>query len=163
MLLNPWGDDDYDPRLLLGTRSHLVSKQEQARGSRAMAKHENSIILGDCRSVLKALDDKSIDVCITSPPYWGCRDYGTDGQIGIEQNPFDYVAELAGIFAVIKKKLKPEGNVFIIIDDVWVSNWTRCRQHTWISSKDGDEGISNEDIQDKCKIPRNWPKTLGMD
>ncbi len=128
-----------------------------------MAKHENTILLGDCRVLIGELGDESIDTCITSPPYWGCRDYGTDGQVGIEQNPFDYVTELASIFAKIKEKLKPDGNVFIVIDDVWVSNWTRCRQHTWISSKDGDEGISNEDIQDKCKIPRNWPKTLGMD
>ncbi|NMC03846.1 MAG: site-specific DNA-methyltransferase [Candidatus Lokiarchaeota archaeon] len=128
-----------------------------------MVQHENSILLGDCRALLKELDDASIDTCITSPPYWGCRDYGAEGQVGIEQNPFDYVTELASIFATIKEKLKLDGNVFIIIDDVWVSNWTRCRQHTWISSKDQDEGISNEDIQDKCKIPRNWPKTLGMD
>ncbi len=128
-----------------------------------MAKHENSILLGDCRALIGEIDDESIDTCITSPPYWGCRDYGADGQVGIEQNPFDYVAELASIFAKIKEKLKPDGNAFVVIDDVWVSNWTRCRQHTWISSKDGDEGISNEDIQDKCKIPRNWPKTLGMD
>lgn len=129
-----------------------------------MANHENMVILGDCRTLLKSLDDDSIDACITSPPYWGCRDYGIDGQIGIEQNPFDYVNELAGIFSVVKDKLKLDGNLFTIIDDVWVSNWTRCRKNTWISSKDGeDEGVSNEDIPDKCKIPRNWPKTLGMD
>jgi len=129
-----------------------------------MTKYENSILLGDCRLLLKDLDDDSIDLCITSPPYWGCRDYGTDGQIGIEQNPFTYVDELAKIFALVKAKLKPDGNVFVIIDDVWVSNWTRCRKNTWISSKDGDdEGISNEDIPDKCKIQKNWPKTLGMD
>ncbi|HME50644.1 MAG TPA: site-specific DNA-methyltransferase [Candidatus Lokiarchaeia archaeon] len=128
-----------------------------------MVKFENQILLGDCRNLLKELDNNSIDTCITSPPYWGCRDYGIDDQIGIEENPFDYVDELVKIFALVKEKLTPKGNLWIIIDDVWVSNWTRCRQHTWISSKDDDHGISNEYIQDKCKIQRNWSKALGLE
>ncbi|MFX0101601.1 MAG: DNA-methyltransferase [Candidatus Hodarchaeota archaeon] len=123
---------------------------------------KNRILKGDCRILLDEIEDNSIDVCITSPPYWGCRDYGVKEQIGVEENPFDYVDELVEIFSKIKEKLTKDGHLFVVIDDVWVSNWTRCRQHTWISSKDEDEGVSNEDIQDKCKIGRNWAKTLGL-
>lgn len=120
------------------------------------------IILGDCRTVLKTIKDNSINVCITSPPYWGCRDYGTDGQIGIEQNPFDYIEELLNIFSIIKNKLTVDGNLFIIIDDIWISNWTRCRKNTWISSKEEKQGMSSEtkEMREKSKIQRNWAKDI---
>lgn len=122
-------------------------------------KHENEVILGDCRSVLNDLDDNSIDICITSPPYWGCRDYCIDNQIGIENDPFEYISELKKIFSIVKKKLKEKGNLYIVIDDVWVSNWTRGRKNTWVSSKGNEEGISSEKL-DYMAIQRNWPKKL---
>ena len=46
-----------------------------------------TIIIGDTRHALKSLDEKSVQTCITSPPYWGLRDYGMDSQIGLEQTP----------------------------------------------------------------------------
>ena len=49
---------------------------------------------GDCRDVLATLPDASIQCCVTSPPYYGLRDYGVDGQIGLEASPDAYVAEL---------------------------------------------------------------------
>lgn len=47
----------------------------------------NKIILGDCLDKLKTLQDESINCCITSPPYWGLRDYGVDDQLGLEKTP----------------------------------------------------------------------------
>ena len=49
------------------------------------------ILQGDCREVLKTLPDGSVNCCVTSPPYFGLRDYGVDGQIGLEQTPDAYV------------------------------------------------------------------------
>lgn len=56
-----------------------------------------SILVGDVRERLAEIGDGSVQTCITSPPYWGLRDYGVDGQIGLEQTPEEYVAELVGV------------------------------------------------------------------
>lgn len=127
-----------------------------------MPSHENTVLLGDCRVMLAEVDDGSVDSCVTSPPYWGDRDYGVENQLGIEPSPFDYVDELFKVFSTVQKKLVKTGNLFVVIDDVWASNWSKCREHTWISSKSNDEGVSSEKIRDKCKIDRNWPAKLGI-
>jgi len=120
------------------------------------------IILGDCRIILNDLDDNSVLTCITSPPYWGDRDYGVDGQIGVEKNPFDYITELASVFDIVRKKLAEKGSLFVVIDDTWVSNFTRCRKNSWLSSREGNnEGIDNESIRDECLIDRNWSKEIS--
>lgn len=49
------------------------------------------IWIGDCREILKTLPEKSVHCCVTSPPYYGLRDYGVDGQIGLESSPESYV------------------------------------------------------------------------
>lgn len=56
------------------------------------------IIQGDCTEVLKQIPDKSVDCCITSPPYYGLRDYGVDGQIGLEDMPEGYITKLVEVF-----------------------------------------------------------------
>jgi DNA modification methylase len=53
------------------------------------------VIVGDCRAVLPTLEAGSVQTCVTSPPYWGLRDYGHAGQIGLESTPAEYVAEMA--------------------------------------------------------------------
>ena len=52
------------------------------------------IIQGDCLTVLKTLESKSVNCCVTSPPYYGLRDYGVDGQIGLESTPEEYIIRL---------------------------------------------------------------------
>ncbi len=56
------------------------------------------IINGDCLCVLKEMPDESVHCCVTSPPYYGLRDYGMEGQIGREAAPEEYIAKLAEIF-----------------------------------------------------------------
>ncbi len=58
----------------------------------------NRIIRGDALSTLCSFPDGSVNCCITSPPYYGLRDYGVDGQIGLEQNPEEYISRLTGVF-----------------------------------------------------------------
>lgn len=57
-----------------------------------------TILKGDCREVLAALPDESVHCVVTSPPYWGLRDYGVAGQIGLEARPEAYTDELVAIF-----------------------------------------------------------------
>jgi len=77
----------------------------------------NKIIQGDSLEVLKTLPDESIDCCITSPPYWGLRDYGVDGQIGLEKTPEKYVSKMVEIFREIRRVLKKEGTVWLNLGD----------------------------------------------
>ena len=88
-------------------------------------KNENlTLYLGDVLEVLKNMDSASVQCCITSPPYYGLRDYGIDGQIGIEQTPFEYVDKLVCIFNELKRVLKPNGTLWLNIGDSYVSKPT---------------------------------------
>lgn len=61
------------------------------------------IIHGDCLEVLKTLPDESVQTCVTSPPYWGLRDYGVDGQLGLEKTPGEFVEKLVGILGFFER------------------------------------------------------------
>ena len=77
----------------------------------------NKIYCMDNREGLKLLDDNSIDCCVTSPPYWNLRDYGVDGQIGLEQTPEEYVQQMVDVFHEVKRALKPEGTLWLNLGD----------------------------------------------
>ena len=65
-----------------------------------------TIIPGDALAVLKTLPDESVNCCVTSPPYWGLRDYGVTGQLGLERTPEEYVAHLVEIFRDVRRVLR---------------------------------------------------------
>ncbi len=75
------------------------------------------ILQGDCRDVLKTLPDCSVHCCVTSPPYWGLRDYGVEGQIGLEKTPEEYVSKMVEVFREVKRVLRDDGTVFLNIGD----------------------------------------------
>jgi DNA modification methylase len=75
------------------------------------------IQIGDSRKLIHGLTDKSIDCVVTSPPYWGLRDYGHPDQIGLEKTPEKYLKKLLDFFDDVKLKLKDEGNCFVNLGD----------------------------------------------
>jgi len=79
------------------------------------------ILQGDCREVLKTLPDCSVHCCVTSPPYFGLRDYGCDGQIGLESTPDAYVAELVAVFREVKRVLRDDGTLWLNLGDSYAS------------------------------------------
>lgn len=82
----------------------------------------SKIINGDSRTVLKDIEDCSIDTIFTSPPYYGKRDYGFDFQLGLEKTPTEYIDNLVDLFNECKRVLKNEGSLFINIGDTYVSS-----------------------------------------
>jgi DNA modification methylase len=82
---------------------------------------EAKIILGDVRTSLQKIEEKSVQTCVTSPPYWGLRDYGNDGQIGLEQTPDEYVAQMVAVFREIWRVLRDDGTVWLNIGDSYAS------------------------------------------
>lgn len=77
------------------------------------------ILIGDARAKLSHIADNSVRCVITSPPYWNLRDYGTDGQIGREQHPSDYIRELADVFMEASRTLTDDGTIWINIGDTY--------------------------------------------
>ena len=83
--------------------------------------HINSILQGDSLQMLKTLPDNCIDCCVTSPPYYGLRDYGVKGQIGLEETPEAYVQKLVDVFHEVKRILKPDGTLWVNIGDSYAA------------------------------------------
>lgn len=75
--------------------------------------------LGDCIDVLKTLPANHVQTCITSPPYWGLRDYGVDGQIGLEISSEVYVAKMVAVFREVRRVLKDDGTLWINLGDCY--------------------------------------------
>lgn len=80
-----------------------------------------SVLHGDCREVLPTLPAESVNCCVTSPPYWGLRDYGHDGQIGLEKTPEAYVAELVAVFREVRRVLRADGTVWLNLGDSYAA------------------------------------------
>lgn len=75
------------------------------------------ILVGDVRNRLAEIPDRSVQSCITSPPYWGLRDYGEDNQIGLEQSPQEYVQELVQVFREVRRVLRDDGTLWLNLGD----------------------------------------------
>ena len=79
------------------------------------------ILNGDCRDVLKTLPDQSVHTCVTSPPYFGLRDYGHTGQMGLEPTPDEFVSELVNVFREVRRVLRDDGTLWLNIGDSYAS------------------------------------------
>lgn len=77
------------------------------------------LINSDVVSGLKLLSDESVQCVVTSPPYWGLRDYGVDGQIGLERRPEDFVIRLTEVFREVRRVLKNDGTLWLNIGDTY--------------------------------------------
>ena len=79
------------------------------------------IYQGECLNVLKTLKTNSIDCCVTSPPYWGLRDYGDKNQRGLEPSPAEFVEKLVLIFQEVKRVLKNNGTLWLNLGDSYAA------------------------------------------
>src|SRR3990167_8070892 len=80
------------------------------------------LICGDAKTELKKMADESIDMVMTSPPYYGLRDYKVDGQIGLETTPAEYLQKLWAVFDEVKRVLKKEGTIWVNLGDTYGGN-----------------------------------------
>lgn len=80
---------------------------------------KSQIVTGDALSVLRRISDNYIDCCVTSPPYYGLRDYGEAGQIGLEKSVDEYIYNLVGVFREVRRALRPDGTLWINIADTY--------------------------------------------
>lgn len=75
------------------------------------------LFVGDCIETMRSLPDQSVNCCVTSPPYYGLRDYGVDGQIGLEQTPEEFIQKLVAVFREVHRVLRDDGTLWVNIGD----------------------------------------------
>lgn len=80
------------------------------------------IVNGDCRTELRKLADESVHCCVTSPPYFGLRDYGVAGQIGLEPTPDEFVAAMVEVFREVRRVLRPDGTLWLNLGDSYAGS-----------------------------------------
>lgn len=85
------------------------------------------IITGNCIDVLEDMDDESVDCVVTSPPYYGLRDYGVDEQVGLEETPQAYINKLVDIFGECRRILKDDGTLWLNIGDSYCGTGDKGR------------------------------------
>lgn len=81
-----------------------------------------TLLIGDCRDVLITLPAQSMHCCVTSPPYFGLRDYGAAGQIGLEPTPAGYVAELVAVFREVRRVLRDDATLWLNLGDSYAND-----------------------------------------
>jgi len=110
------------------------------------------IIVGDSLQVLPTLQAESVQCCVTSPPYWGLRNYDHPDQIGAEASPVEYVANLTAIFREVRRVLRKDGTLWLNIGDGYARNGGvgRCGPNAVV-------GNTKRLIQKRnCKVPDCW-------
>jgi DNA modification methylase len=92
------------------------------------------VLVGDCIKGIKTLADQSVNCCVTSPPYFGLRDYGRDGQIGLERTPDEYIQRLVDVFREVKRVLRDDGTLWLNIGDSYAvgggGNYSKSAKQT---------------------------------
>jgi DNA modification methylase len=104
----------------------------------------NEILVGDAIDKLREIPEDSMDCCVTSPPYWGLRDYGVEGQIGLEETPAEFLDRLVEVFREVRRVLRPDGTAWVNMGDCYAGG-----------GRGGDTGKSglqgSTESQDKSK------------
>ena len=115
-----------------------------------------TILVGDVRTRLQEIPDNSVQCCVTSPPYWGLRDYGHDGQIGLEQTPTEYVAEMVAVFDEVRRVLKDDGVLWLNLGD----SYCGYKGENYLTDKSASK------LQSKTTVPSSHmigtPQTSGL-
>ena len=118
----------------------------------------NKIYQGDCKEVMKTFPDESINCCVTSPPYWGLRDYGCDNQLGLEKTPEEYVKNMVEVFKEVKRVLRKDGTLWLNLGDSY--NTTPAGNKTWSGNVGAHKHYKLGSDPKRNKISSLKPKDL---
>ena len=117
----------------------------------------NTILCGDVLDMLATVPDGIVQCCVTSPPYWGLRDYGEDGQIGLEPTPEQYVEKMVAVFREVKRVLRDDGVLFLNLGDTYHGggggNYGDSK-----STRTHHEHLTN--VRNRVDLPNLKPKDL---
>jgi DNA modification methylase len=119
-----------------------------------------TVLQGDAAAMLRTLPENSVQCCVTSPPYWGLRDYGVEGQIGLEKTPELFIAAMVDVFAEVRRVLRKDGTCWMNLGDSYANDgkWGGSSGGKHVEALHGNTGIGRQKVNTGLK-----PKDLvGM-
>ncbi len=125
---------------------------------------------GDCRKIIRTYPEKSVNCCVTSPPYFGLRDYGHAGQIGLEKTPDEYVAGLLDVFSAVHRVLRDDGTFWLNIGDCYnayngnrgASSGTNKNHHEMMPALPKGAGLTDASLKNKNLIGIPWRMAFAL-
>lgn len=118
------------------------------------------IIVNDSLDALKSAPDKWVQTCVTSPPYWGLRDYGVDGQLGLEPTPDQFVQKLVSIFREVRRCLKDDGTLWLNLGDSYAGGGNGRVSKVDETSKQATNRGARGQVGEAMPMPK--PKDFGL-
>jgi DNA modification methylase len=116
----------------------------------------NRIICGDAAAALQSIPPESVNCCITSPPYYGLRDYGARGQLGLEQPPAEYIARLVAVFREVRRVLRGDGTVWIVIADSYAGSGKGALRAEKLKTTKTKQSYRYTVDNPAAQIPQTW-------
>src|SRR5216117_4224362 len=110
-----------------------------------------TILCGDCREILRKLPADSVHCVVTSPPYWGLRDYGIAEQIGLEPDFNDYIATMVEVFREVRRVLRKDGTLWLNMGDSYVHRMHRGGCVFDNGRTDGRKSYDNDKVRGRTK------------
>jgi len=129
---------------------------------------QHRILVGDCIEMMRTLPDQSVHTCITSPPYFGLRDYGVDGQIGLESSPREFIGSLVAVFREVRRVLRDDGTLWVNLGDSYASDskWGGSTGGKHSEGLHGNTGIgrmkTRTGLPDKNLLGLPWRLALAL-
>lgn len=133
--------------------------------------HTNVVYNMDCLKGLRGMPSDFVDCCVTSPPYYGLRDYGVEGQIGLEPSPEEYIARLTVVFAEVLRVLKPTGTLWLNIGDTYNGYKGNANQknmesmyagHRHQPTRKPNYGLESKSLKNKDLIGIPWMLAFSL-
>jgi DNA modification methylase len=112
-----------------------------------------TVHIGDCREVMAGLPAESVHCVVTSPPYWGLRDYGVAGALGLEPTPEAFIASMVEVFREVKRVLRKDGTLWLNMGDSYAGSWGA-------QSREGT--CSNCGAKEHPETPHYFDKPAGL-
>lgn len=121
------------------------------------------VLVGDCKKNLKKIPDGSVQMCVTSPPYYGLRDYGNEAQIGLESTPEQYIESLVEVFREVKRCLKDDGVLWLNIGDSYYNYRPGCSNDNPAHSFGGERTARKQfDLPKDTRKTKRGQKLKGL-
>jgi DNA modification methylase len=115
-----------------------------------------TVYQGDCLEILPTFDAGSVNCCVTSPPYWGLRDYGHDDQLGLESTPEEYVAKMVSVFREVRRVLRDDGTLWLNLGDSYGHGTNAGRQQS------SNPGVGANCVEAQNSVGRNGLKAKDL-
>jgi site-specific DNA-methyltransferase (adenine-specific) len=128
-----------------------------------MVDYTNNILVGDCVQSMRTLPDGVVNTCVTSPPYFGLRDYGVDGQLGVERTPEEFVQNLVEVFREVRRILRPDGTLWLNLGDSYAAvGGPSCEQTVRGNKNYVNSGQSGTDVIGTSRKPPSGLKPKDL-